>query len=398
MMQRTTVIILSTFAAPARTKELSASQPAGTQDKLVERARQARHADRADLDETAHNKEYPASWCCSAAGSVRRLSIGLRSPIFWAPLGRWRPSWGNCVDFSGTVRTARKALVGRSRKFGRAGPRPASADKYAATVTGHPTLTRRQRNANCCNIRVRASAEVPPDITVRPTIVIRSATSSDAQEVTDLVNSAFMADAWFKKPEYVERLTVDGTRAMLEDGSLEGRAVAILVAEEQELGSRAGWPIKIKISSKLIGAVRLDMPVTSAARSVTNIAAAETQNASLVSPAFEAEFGMLSVPTEFGGRGIGSRLVNAAEQFLYKSVKSMMLNSDMTTSNRILRIILPVVNERKDLFDFYSKRGYQSMHNRDERPEDHPDFMEIINDEWRDRVRFQLFYKDLEVS
>eukprot|EP00747_Dinoflagellata_sp_TGD_P170419 gnl/TRDRNA2_/TRDRNA2_201922_c0_seq1.p1 gnl/TRDRNA2_/TRDRNA2_201922_c0~~gnl/TRDRNA2_/TRDRNA2_201922_c0_seq1.p1 ORF type:complete len:159 (-),score=21.76 gnl/TRDRNA2_/TRDRNA2_201922_c0_seq1:484-903(-) len=121
------------------------------------------------------------------------------------------------------------------------------------------------------------------------------------------------------------------------------------------------------------------------------------QDASVNSPTFEATFGMLAVPPAFSGRGVGTLLIQAAENLLV-AVATQTLGTMQNSPSGTLRISIPVLSERKELFAFYLKRGYKSLRNRDDEPEDHPDFHRTINDDWVDTLRLHTFYKDLELK
>eukprot|EP00746_Dinoflagellata_sp_MGD_P147541 gnl/MRDRNA2_/MRDRNA2_79880_c0_seq1.p1 gnl/MRDRNA2_/MRDRNA2_79880_c0~~gnl/MRDRNA2_/MRDRNA2_79880_c0_seq1.p1 ORF type:complete len:123 (+),score=15.93 gnl/MRDRNA2_/MRDRNA2_79880_c0_seq1:155-523(+) len=119
---------------------------------------------------------------------------------------------------------------------------------------------------------------------------------------------------------------------------------------------------------------------------------------------------MVAVDPEFESRGIGNLLVQAAENFLIKAAREAseaMQILPKSTSNLTLRITIPVMNYRnakkihpelKDLFRFYSKRGYTSLRNKDEDPQKYPGFARMFRDEWAGKICFHFFFKDIALA
>jgi len=156
----------------------------------------------------------------------------------------------------------------------------------------------------------------------------RIATKMDVEAIVQVTNEAFLADAFFKKPEYRERFTQDQIADML---SKEGSA--FLVVDDESGGLLAG---SIFIEWGL-----------------------EDADASLV-----GHFSAVSVRKALEKRGLGRLLVQAAESFLIEKA----------TQGQSVRIEMGVINLREDLFPWYQKQGYVIG----DRIEDTPEIARII--------------------
>jgi len=135
---------------------------------------------------------------------------------------------------------------------------------------------------------------------------VREARLDDAFLVSLVVNTAFVeGDAWFKKPEYHLRFDTAGKRMTQ---LIEQENSKILVAETAD------------DSKQLVGAVLLDWKDT------------------------VGHWGALSCPRKYAGRGVGSKLVQAAIEF-FQSIES------------IERIEIPVLSTKNErLIAWYEKR------------------------------------------
>ena len=123
-------------------------------------------------------------------------------------------------------------------------------------------------------------------------LTFRDATDDDAVVVSELVNTAYReGDAWYKRPECVERMDKDGTTAR--ELIASDHLGCIIVAEQyQEDPEQA---------PTLVGAVHCqwlegDLGTLPGFPDTTKL----------------FYFGMLSVPQRYGGKGIGKRLTGAA--------------------------------------------------------------------------------------
>jgi GNAT superfamily N-acetyltransferase len=241
---------------------------------------------------------------------------------------------------------------------------------------------------------------------VQPAISIRTGTSADAQQITDLMNIVLMADdTWFKEPAYVNRITVGETFKMMYQkgptpgsatGATLGPTVRFLVAEEAP-GAKA----QSRPSSTLVGCVRMAMPTVVPPPSAADDAPLAPASSPNIAAA--AQLGMLAVAP--GGRGIGTLLINAAEKSLEEAAAEALeqiRSSSAVPRKQTLRIIVPVFSERRDLLAFYAECGYQPLLDMNGEPEKHPEFSKvattILNEEWVDRVQLQMFYKDVEIG
>lgn len=148
-------------------------------------------------------------------------------------------------------------------------------------------------------------------------INVRCAKREEAGLVSELATTAFLeSDSWYKKPDCVMRT----------DATFE-RVLSFIDEPSQELGQeRSGvFLVAEDVEGKLRGVIKLDWPVFVVG----------------VSP---AHFCLLSVPSAYGGCGIGRALVKAAEEYaLQKGSKA---------------IEMVVVTSRTTLVVWYEKQGF----------------------------------------
>eukprot|EP00746_Dinoflagellata_sp_MGD_P060788 gnl/MRDRNA2_/MRDRNA2_257646_c0_seq1.p1 gnl/MRDRNA2_/MRDRNA2_257646_c0~~gnl/MRDRNA2_/MRDRNA2_257646_c0_seq1.p1 ORF type:complete len:365 (+),score=78.62 gnl/MRDRNA2_/MRDRNA2_257646_c0_seq1:141-1097(+) len=235
---------------------------------------------------------------------------------------------------------------------------------------------------------------VPPGITIRPAL------PADVQELTNLVNQAFLEEDSLKKPEHAGRLKFEEIRAMIEeeeDGAHS--AVQFLVAEEQGEERLISAVVGSGPTRRVVGCVLVYLPQDVLTREA--LESAQSAKPSVDVPNLMAALSMLAVLPEFRSRGIGSLLIKAADEFLAEEASCASEYLQPLTSvlhNQTMRIIVPVINGApysKRLFAFYSRNGYQSLNKRNEEPEQHPDFTSQLKDEWKDVIRLHMLFKDL---
>lgn len=134
-------------------------------------------------------------------------------------------------------------------------------------------------------------------------MITRPAESSDIQQIVSITNEAFMVDAYFKKPDCLDRTSSEQVERIL--------------ASENET-------FIVAFDGKILGSVYVHW---------------DKEN-------LKGSFGMLSVSSNARKRGIGSLLVSAAESFCFEKLGPFTMN-------------IPVIHSRIDLPPFYEKRGYK---------------------------------------
>jgi ribosomal protein S18 acetylase RimI-like enzyme len=199
---------------------------------------------------------------------------------------------------------------------------------------------------------------------------LMEATVSILTQTTETINTAFMADSFFKKKEFYMRLRDSAELLDLMygwDSSLPlAKASFILVASESPMQSNNN---KTEVQHiRILGAVRVYTD------------GHNINEASQVPPR-QAHFGMLSVPSEYKGRGIGKALVKACEA-VAKCV--------MSTDSKTITMSIPVISERRDLIPFYQSLGYETVGIT--RPFEAP---EILSEEYK-TLGFEVMTKHLE--
>lgn len=135
--------------------------------------------------------------------------------------------------------------------------------------------------------------------------VVRIAQSKDIADIVNITNEAFMADSYFKKPQFVNRTNEGFVEQVLNNGQKE----KFLVFEKE---------------GKVLGSVHISWELDTKC----------------------GHFGMLSVSTSARKQGIGATLVNGVEEYFLK-----FFGGPCT-------ITMPVIHSRKDLIPFYEKKGY----------------------------------------
>eukprot|EP00600_Ochromonadales_sp_CCMP1393_P004994 CAMPEP_0174954842 /NCGR_PEP_ID=MMETSP0004_2-20121128/652_1 /TAXON_ID=420556 /ORGANISM="Ochromonas sp., Strain CCMP1393" /LENGTH=195 /DNA_ID=CAMNT_0016202707 /DNA_START=31 /DNA_END=615 /DNA_ORIENTATION=+ len=168
-------------------------------------------------------------------------------------------------------------------------------------------------------------------------IVTRIATESDASDILALTNDAFMADAFFKKPEYYDRFDSQTVLSMMNTGDSQFILASTTIDEkETNVGSMFfHW------SSN---AIANELHIT-------------------------GKFSAVSVPAKYGKRGIGKTLVKAAESRLrdiatqqWNAHKNSQDSMDVSDHKLLVSMEMGVINQRKDLFPWYEGQGYVALH------------------------------------
>jgi len=168
------------------------------------------------------------------------------------------------------------------------------------------------------------SAELPSGNSVQ----FRIADADDAAQIVAITNDAYVADEFFKLPQYYNRFTAGDVREML-----AGKGV-FLVAHA------ADQPRTI------CGSMHLTRTVTA-----TSTGPAE-QPAAVHS---HGNFGAVAVGRAYEKRGIGGALVRAAERYVLAGASEHSASENVPRS---AEIEMGVINLRADLFLWYGKMGF----------------------------------------
>ena len=159
---------------------------------------------------------------------------------------------------------------------------------------------------------------------------VRLGNKADAMIITELVNTAFLKDSFFKNREYYMRVKEDGSTVI---DILKNSNSRFLLYVESD-------------SKKILGCIKIELDEFDS-KSDQNALDNPCQNKTRQ---YQASFGMLSVPERNGKRGIGSSLLKAMEEYIMTRAKQCGLNS--------AHVCMPLISLRSDLFEFYEKRGY----------------------------------------
>eukprot|EP00747_Dinoflagellata_sp_TGD_P115316 gnl/TRDRNA2_/TRDRNA2_172133_c0_seq5.p1 gnl/TRDRNA2_/TRDRNA2_172133_c0~~gnl/TRDRNA2_/TRDRNA2_172133_c0_seq5.p1 ORF type:complete len:337 (+),score=53.22 gnl/TRDRNA2_/TRDRNA2_172133_c0_seq5:298-1308(+) len=236
-----------------------------------------------------------------------------------------------------------------------------------------------------------------PTVLAEAGINVRPAISTDAGQITELANTAFMEDGVYKDPEKIDQFTVEQTLGTIKEGEFAdetgatagGVDVRFLVAEEAATAHMPASDVK-----RLAGCVLVVMPL------VLPQVLESLKHPPPRSQAMEASFGMLAVSPAFWNSVAGDLLVKAAEEFILQNGETTFaLSYGLKPNGQILRIAIAVVNIRSDAVAFYSKHGYRSLGDEDQDPAVvAPEFAETVGKDWTNRVKLRTLYKDLELG
>ena len=159
---------------------------------------------------------------------------------------------------------------------------------------------------------------------------VRLGNKEDAMIITELVNTAFLKDSFFKNREYYMRVKEDGSTVI---DILKNSNSRFLLYVESD-------------SKKILGCIKIELDDFDS-KSDQNACDNPCQNKMRQ---YQASFGMLSAPERNGRRGIGSSLLKAMEEYIMTKAKECGLKS--------VHVCMPLISLRSDLFEFYEKRGY----------------------------------------
>ncbi|KAF0697975.1 Aste57867_11375 [Aphanomyces stellatus] len=180
------------------------------------------------------------------------------------------------------------------------------------------------------------------------TFRIREAVPSDVEAILSCMNEAYLVDAYWKKPDFHIRFTHAEIQAQLAD-TVRG---TFLVAEAMP-------------SNVLCGSVYVQWESTTSGQE-------QSQRAGY--------FGTLAVLQAYEGQGIGSALIQAAENAMVERWGSIWME-------------IHVTNTRMELYGFYERKGYQPT----DRKLDTDWFIACLADEFL-HVRPQVWRKWLQVA
>ncbi len=152
--------------------------------------------------------------------------------------------------------------------------------------------------------------------------MISAATLQDVPELNILINSAYRGES-SKKGWTTEEHLLDGIRTD------EGDLSELIKKENATI-------LKYTESGKIIGSVYLEKQVD------------------------KLYLGMLTVSPELQGGGIGKKLIQAAE--------------DLAKENNIPKISMTVISVRKELIEYYERRGFKNTGETKPFPMDEPKF------------------------
>jgi GNAT superfamily N-acetyltransferase len=163
----------------------------------------------------------------------------------------------------------------------------------------------------------------------RASFVVRifpAVTSNDAKAVMECTNNAFMVDAFFKKPEFHQRFTLEDVELLMRKPDSIFLIAATRVSEDMEL-----------TSDTIAGSTHLEWDVNASTGELTG------------------HFSAVAVPSIYAGKGIGQALVKSVEDELLRQADK--LDEIHNTRHKVISS-MGVLNVRPDLFQWYERQGY----------------------------------------
>ena len=225
-------------------------------------------------------------------------------------------------------------------------------------------------------------------ISIRPA---DATADSDLNDIMNVTNEAFLADTFFKKPEYHKRFTLDDVKGMI-----NARESFFLLAIDSEDSTK----------TKVVGSifVVLDYDWKPAYKS-------EIGNPKVIRLRLTGRFSAVSVVDRCTRRGIGKKLVAAAEAYAVEYATDMMEKErrhraedvfgdpTMHIDTRLnVYMEMGVINARMDLFPWYQKQGYVKLHKL---PLD-KEIERICSDDWKHicciLMRKELLIDDFDLN
>eukprot|EP01038_Epipyxis_sp_PR26KG_P007046 gene7046-9621_t len=174
----------------------------------------------------------------------------------------------------------------------------------------------------------------------------------DVSGIVDTTNDAFMADAFFKKPEYHQRFTQDNVLNMISSEN-SMFLIAVQSSDSESSGNR-----------NVYGSIYLHWTVKH-----------DSDNKSIE---FIGKFSAVSVPKKYERNGIGKALVFAVENEMIKIAKDYNKNnSDNSEISIVVKVEMGVVSARLDLIPWYESQGYRAV---GDIIEDDPEIIMITKD------------------
>ena len=192
---------------------------------------------------------------------------------------------------------------------------------------------------------------------------VRLGNKEDAMIITELVNTAFLKDSFFKNREYYMRVKEDGSTVI---DILKNSNSRFLLYVESD-------------SKRILGCIKIELDEFDS-KSDQNALDSPCQNKTRQ---YQASFGMLSVPERNGRRGIGSSLLKAMEEYIMTKAKECGLKS--------VHVCMPLISLRSDLFEFYEKRGYTYWKETELEERANP----MVLKEYKGKIAFKWYRKFL---
>ena len=192
---------------------------------------------------------------------------------------------------------------------------------------------------------------------------VRLGNKEDAMIITELVNTAFLKDSFFKNREYYMRVKEDGSTVI---DILKNSNSRFLLYVETD-------------SKRILGCIKIELDECDS-KSHQNALDNPCQNKMRQ---YQASFGMLSVPERNGRRGIGSSLLKAMEEYIMTKAKECGLKS--------VHVCMPLISLRSDLFEFYEKRGYTYWKETELEERANP----MVLKEYKGKITFKWYRKFL---
>ena len=260
----------------------------------------------------------------------------------------------------------------------------------------------------------------------RPRVQYHIATFEHVDAVVEVTNDAFMADAFFKKKEYHKRLTRADVMDMLNN---ESAVFLVGVLPNSVSTNHSSLPVKAPAKNSNESLIDGDSTDSYRKNFRSDFAPDEKKSEFISEEYKEKEAGnpenlsfdknsfvcsslylswhidvdadgvltltgkisAVSVPSRWGKKGIGKKMIKNAEDYLLKKVAPKELRAYGVKECKVV-MEMGVINVRDDLFPWYEKQGYM----RGERLQHDGELDRIILPHMKDKVFCVRMSKELQ--
>jgi tRNA-dihydrouridine synthase 2 len=216
------------------------------------------------------------------------------------------------------------------------------SDSYFTTAAADTSIPKKQKQKQEEEeeeeeevVVVAACADKPYDIIVaKPSMV-------HAQAIVDVTNDAYVADQFFKLPQYWDRFSLSDVQTMQKDVHSVFLLVRYTGGKDGDGGGEAA--AAASGGGAFVGSLYITLTTE------------EEQGGDVVR--VEGGFGAVAVSTKYSKNGIGKSLILAAEAYTFRHLENLT-GAGKGKKKATATMKMGVINLREDLFAWYGRMGY----------------------------------------